>query len=278
MASVHIVCWKCGKKFEYIPNIVPIVKGGTKKAEAEEDIVIRECPFCKTMNRFEYEESYSSDPEDVVILGRNPSGIDTDVEWIKNAGKEYFTKSPDALNAIAKDLVALNSALITAYIAALTLLGLPERGILSSPESLIIIALPIIAWLLGAVGAAVAGFTKTKINLDSTESIKKGLMDLVSNKTYAIGFSYLFLVIGLVLGAYALVGPSYDTTTLDDVQFIVGKDNIAAFENMSLLENNQTMITEPVTLIDESEKTYTVLKKNNETVVFNKDQVVGIKY
>lgn len=62
------------------------------------------------------------------------------------------------------------------------------------------------------------------------------------------------------------------------VQFVVNKDQVPVFKNMSINVDNQTMTTMPMTLISEDDKYYRV-KTNNQTIIrFNKDMVKGMVY
>ncbi len=275
MVQISVRCWKCNNEttYEYTPAPVPIVKG---QAADDVAIIIRNCPICENDNLIKISKTKLNSSDPIKVGGEKVTGSDN--KWIEIGG-DYVKTTPDTLNVIAKDLVALNSALITAYIAALTFLKIPKTGILSSSSSWVWVALPIVAWLGGIAFSAIANLVKIDdFDPGDISSIKGGFKKIVSHKSWLVTAGYGFLILGLLLGAIFIGGANYRTNTLSDVQFIIGEEQIPVFENMSMIEDDQTLITVPVTLIGESETAYTIRKDNGEIIVFNKDQVVGVKY
>lgn len=307
----------------------------------------------------------------MLIIGEVPST--SELGW-KKIGKEILEKSIDAIKTTSEKIIGLDTALITAYIAALTFLKIPANIDFYLPWYLskIIVAGPIILWLVSLSGCILAYSAKgMKFYTDCPEDIKKayeenrdksstyltigksffivglffastiiligsGLQPLpvqfTNENSLLLGYLVKFFIVVFIFSTICwliylskkekqiaenkLLGWLIHTSITESeedkwlkiknyciysfvisiilmiciiiigvnsyhplpVQFIVAKDNVPLFENMSINIDNQTMNTIPMILIAESDKYYKVQLDNGKVIQFNKDMVKGMMY
>lgn len=114
------------------------------------------------------------------------------------------------------------------------------------------------------------------VNNDS--SLLRIVLSRINNyRRYGFGIT-LFIVLCIVIITYIILVIGVASYVPIPVQFVVNKDQVPVFTNMSINVDNQTMTTMPMTLISEDDKYYRV-KTNNQTIIrFNKDMVKGMVY
>jgi hypothetical protein len=211
------------------------------------------------------------------ISGSRPSA--DDVEWIK-FGHDLAKQSPDLANNIAKDLITLNTSLITVYTGALAFLKIPGKINILLPTwlSWILVASPIILWLLSIHNnVAVYSVRLIKFEENNPEEIRKAIENVTIEKFKSFNKGKIFFFIAILIASFIIItGCSFNQTR--SVQFVINKDYSPVFENMSIDVDNQSMTTTYLTLLDEDEVHYKVRLSNGKIISFSKNLVTGIIY
>lgn len=211
------------------------------------------------------------------IKGNIPTA--SDVEWIK-IGYETIKQAPDLANSIAKDLITLDTTLITVYTGALTFFEIPEKINIFLPLwlSWIFVAIPIILWLLSIHNnVAVYSARVLTFNEDSPEEIRKAIESVTLDKLKSLNKGKIFFFSAIIMAAFIIIA-GCGLNQNKSVQFITSKENLPIFESMSIGVNDQTMVTKTLILLEEDDTYYKVHLDNGKTIKFSKNIVEGIIY
>jgi di/tricarboxylate transporter len=200
--------------------------------------------------------------------------------WV-TYGRDLIKASAKILDDEAKGLVALGSSLITLYIAALTFLKLPGFFDLSFNQRFLIIILPIIFWLLSIAFNLYVYFPgKYRFSTKYPDLTKKELDRAINKKYNRLRIGSIFFLIALILATFSLAFASTLKPQIEpkEVQFIVPKEQLQTFENMSLEIENNSQKTIKVTLVNVTNDSYWARIPNGMMVEFKKELVDGIIY
>lgn len=211
-----------------------------------------------------------------VIQGEKASN--EQVEWVK-LGRGLQKKTLKTLNEDAKELATLGSSLLLVYTGALTLFKFPDKA--STPE-LVIMALPIIAWLFTIYYIAKINFSElTSLNVYCPSEVKDFVENKITKKYDKLNKARHFFLISLGLSAFVLLligTPITEELAPRSIQFLVSDNSSPDYENASISVNASTGKTVPVQLIEITDKTYKVKLSKGNIVEFNKDMAKAIIY
>jgi di/tricarboxylate transporter len=214
----------------------------------------------------------------MLLNARKPTEDET--AWITYS-RDLIKASAKILDDEARALVTLGSSLITLYIAALTFLKLPGFFELQFNQRFLIIILPIVFWLLSIAFNLYVYFPgKYKFSTKFPDVTKRELDRAINKKYNRLRIGSVFFFIALILATFSLSFASTLEPQIEhrEVQFIVPKEKLETFENMSLYIENNSLRTKNVTLVNVTNDSYWARLPNGMTVEFKKGLVDGIIY
>jgi hypothetical protein len=215
----------------------------------------------------------------MVLTARIPS--DDEIERMK-FGRQLHHESPKIIDEQAKALVALSSALITLYTTAIALFKISDRIIELSTAQRVLLALPIILWLISIGSNLWISFPKSyEVYPNSPNKTVDTLNKIIDFKLKrlkvgALTFFLAFCVLIASLFVVSIQIPPIEEA--QNVQFIVPEDNEWTFEAMQIELVNGTHLTKPIELIPSTEDTIGISLSDGRKIEFNRSLISAIIY
>jgi hypothetical protein len=246
-----------------------VVTGESKKGQTR----VVTCPTCH--NNVIIPENYIEE-KNKIVDGLKPKTSDPTwltycPEWIKNSSK--------TLDDAAKNLVTLNTTLITVYAAALAYFGNLTK--MSSDPFFYVLIVPFIPFFISIwFNLEVYSPRGKKIRCDQPETIKAAFNELNQKKDDNFQKGKICFVIALIFVIGCLVQAGNATTEKygNNVQLVVKNENIPLIQNMSISFTPNSTVTTPLVLTKQLDKMYRVKISNGNEIEISKDLIVGIVY
>ena len=199
--------------------------------------------------------------EETRIQGEEP--FEEEEKWL-DYGRKLLEESPKVLDEDARSLVALGSSLLTVYTGALALFKFVER-MDSSGINLAVMSFPIILWLLCISFSAYVYFPgRYEFNKDSPDDVMNTTENIGREKYRRLKIGAILFILALGSSSFGILWLGHHTTSPDlldqpqKVQFVINENNDSALKEMSIFTEEGTLRTNPLGLLESTDKTYLV--------------------
>jgi magnesium-transporting ATPase (P-type) len=194
-------------------------------------------------------------------------------EWQK-FGHTLVRESLKSQDETAKYVIGLISTVVTLYTTVLTYLGLSGQASLS-----IYITVPL-GIMIMSLAMTLFVFKPETEQIDLLDPDPVGIMNTVVHRSihkyYFLSGGILLFIAGII--AIPIVIGIGMTPAPQEVRFIVSENSKLNIENVSMTFESNSLKTTPYTLLQQDQKTYTVLLSDGSRAVLNKDWVQAIVY
>lgn len=205
-----------------------------------------------------------------------------ELEWIKYR-RDTIKASPKAIDDVAKYLVTSGTTLSTIYVAGLTLFDIPEKIVLSPGMKLILLYIPIVLWI-ASIGLNIYACFPAKyiLPLGLPDDDRNAIKNIISTKYDRLQWGAILFSIALLVSAWAVLYIGTKMQSQNEinevVEFVIPKEQIDLFRNMSFEVENNSLKTNPVKLLRISDGMYAVKQNDQRELEFSKELVSGIIY
>ncbi|MFZ3146916.1 hypothetical protein [Methanothrix sp.] len=194
-------------------------------------------------------------------------------EWV-NFGHQLYKESPGKLDEAAKSLMTIGSSLLTVYIGAITLFKINEKL-----DSNVLIFGPIFFWLLCIAVCVFVYFPGVReMDAFNVDQIKNTLNEIIGNKYTKLRIGAGLFVIALCFSTYTIGTSLWQEPSADIIQFVVAKEQISAFENMTIKFENGSQKTIPLVLTGKKDNLYHIKLNDNTSVLVSGEMIEGVIY
>lgn len=139
--------------------------------------------------------------EQKAIICEAHAPSDDSLFWL-DVGREMIKGSVSVANDVAKQLVTLSTALISAYLGAAKFLGLTA----GSSDARLTFALPIVFWLLSITSALCVIMPKAyEVNMISPDEIKTAKQDAIDRKRKWLICTAALFITGIIAVSFVML-------------------------------------------------------------------------